>query len=460
MTTQRAVLRLLWRSGRSPTPGGRVAELLQRTGGLTLRRGVPKPIRWRFVESAPGTESCLQSAANSISTNARTRGVAGWLVLYTLVVLQPACRGSTDPVQQSVWTTLAASESYTCGLSPAAEALCWGWVPGYYYGPPPEDSLMPKSAVPLRVPGERRFVDITVGALSVCGLDGERRAYCWGANQLGEVGDSSYVAKRSPSAVAGDLRWRMISMGGAHACGVTLENQAYCWGNQFRGALGNGELAGATPYPVAVLGGLSFAAVYAGLGTSCGITVEGEAYCWGINDYGMLGDSQPPEPGPEIATPSRVVGGLRFTALALGEDHACGIAQDARGYCWGSNATGQLGVESTQSTSSPMLVTGDLRWTSISVGYAHSCGLTTDGSAYCWGNNERGQFGTGDTGKSYAPVVIAGPGTYVAVTAGGNHTCGLTDTGTAFCWGQGNYGQLGDGIFADRLRPVQVAAYP
>jgi alpha-tubulin suppressor-like RCC1 family protein len=95
----------------------------------------------------------------------------------------------------------------------------------------------------------------------------------------------------------------------------------------------------------------------------------------------------------------------------------------------------------------------------VSLGGQHSCGLTTDGAVYCWGNNERGQFGTGATGKASVPELIAAPGTYVAITAGGNHTCGRTAAGTAFCWGQGNYGQLGDGIFADRLRPVEVAAY-
>jgi alpha-tubulin suppressor-like RCC1 family protein len=106
-----------------------------------------------------------------------------------------------------------------------------------------------------------------------------------------------------------------------------------------------------------------------------------------------------------------------------------------------------------------MPVSGDLRWASLSVGAGHTCGLTTDGTAYCWGNGERGRFGTGDTSIALSPKLIADTGTYVAITAGGYHTCALTATGTAFCWGQGKYGQLGDGIFADRLRPVQVAAY-
>lgn len=374
----------------------------------------------------------------------------------TVFALLSACRGSTHPTPPSIWTTLGASEAYTCGLSPTGEALCWGGVGGYYELPL-VDSLIPNSAVPLRVPGGFRFIDITVGALSMCALDAERQAFCWGANVRGEVGDGSYLAKRGPSAVVGGHRWRTISAGGAHVCGVTLEGQTYCWGNQFRGGLGNGALDGATPEPVAVSGGLTFDNVYAGAGTSCALTPEGDAYCWGINDYGMLGDSQPPEPGLESATPSRVVGGLRFASLTIGNYNVCGITHDARAYCWGYG--GVLGNGSTAPSSSPVPVSGDLSWASLSVGNGHTCGLTTEGAAYCWGNAESGRFGNGDTGVALSPQLIADAGTYVAITAGGRHTCARTAAGTAFCWGEGTYGQLGDGIFATRLRPVQVAAY-
>jgi len=377
----------------------------------------------------------------------------------TAIAFLTACRGATDSTPASTWIALGASEAYTCGLSDTREAFCWGGVGGYYDPPPLQDSLMPNSAVPVRVPGGRRFITITVGGLSMCALDSAHKAYCWGANQFGEVGDSSYLAKRGPSAVVGGHSWRMISSGGVHACGVTLEGQTYCWGNQFRGGLGNGSLDGARAEPVGVLGGLTFGSVYAGLGTSCALTPEGEAYCWGINDYGILGDSQTPEPNNESASPVRVVGGHRFASLALGGNHACGLTQDAYVYCWGWNAYGQLGNGSMESSSSPVLVTGDLQWASVSVGYQHTCGLTTAGAAYCWGNNARGQFGTGVTDNSSSPQLIADPGTYITITAGGNHTCGLMASGAAFCWGQGNYGQLGDGVFRDRLRPTRVAGY-
>lgn len=380
-------------------------------------------------------------------------------LLVITFAITAACRGSTDSTPPSMWSALDASEAYTCGLSPTGEALCWGGVGGYYDPAPLTDSLMPNSAVPLRVPGERRFVDMTVGALSMCALDTERRAFCWGANQRGEVGDGSYLAKRGPSAVLGDHRWRMISAGGVHVCGVTVDGQTYCWGNQFRGALGNAALDGASAEPVLVHGGFTFDSVYAGAGTSCAIAPAGEAYCWGINDYGILGDSQTPEPFKESASPSRVAGGYQFGSLALGGNHACGITRDAHLYCWGWNANGQLGNGSTQPSSTPVLVSGDLRWASVSLGNQHSCGLTTAGGVYCWGNNDRGQFGTGTTDKSSSPELIAAPGKYLSIRAGGNHTCGLTANGRALCWGQGDYGQLGDGVMRDRLRPTQVAGY-
>lgn len=354
---------------------------------------------------------------------------------------------------------LGASEAYTCGLSLTGEALCWGGVGGYYDPIPLADSLMPNSAVPLRVPGDRRFVALTVGGLSMCGLDSEREAFCWGTNQYGEVGDGSFLAKRGPSAVIGEQRWQTISAGGVHVCGVTLDGEALCWGNQFRGALGDGKLIGATAEPVPVQGGFTFDSIYAGLGTSCALTPEGEAYCWGINDYGMLGDGQPPAPGPETATPSVVVGGHRFASLALGQDHVCGVTEDAHAYCWGWNAYGQLGNGRNEASSTPVLVNGNLQWTSLSLGYQHSCGVTTASSVYCWGNNERGQFGTGATSNANSPELIAASGRYVSITAGGGHTCGLTRSATALCWGQGNYGQLGDGVMRDRQVPTQVAGY-
>lgn len=404
----------------------------------------------------------LQSAARG-NTSTKFTGVgagqvaSGCLFVVT-AMLVVACRGSTEPLRTSLWTSLAAETWFTCGLAPDALAYCWGGFTGGWRGIPPiADSIAPNSAVPLRVPGGRRFVEITVGETPICVLDEGRAAFCWGPNQAGDVGDGSFVAKRGPSPVKGGHRWKTIDAGMSHVCGVTLAGVTYCWGNGFRGALGNGDLNGGSSEPVAVSGGMTFTAAWAGGGTSCALTADEEAYCWGINDNGMLGDGEPPQPFKESATPIRVVGGLRFRSLAIGNYNVCGITRELSAYCWGYG--GVLGNGSTEPSSVPLPVAGDLKWATLSVGNGHTCGLATDGAAHCWGNGRRGRFGTGDTSVALTPRLIAEPGTYVAITAGGEHTCARKSSGAAFCWGRGDYGQLGDGTFADRLQPVQVAGY-
>jgi len=380
------------------------------------------------------------------------------LVLAIGALSLTVCRGTTEPLAKATWSQIAAGGSYTCGLDSAGTVYCWGGVDGYYLPPSPPDSAIPNSAVPMRVPGALQFAAITVGDLVMCGLDPAGRASCWGSNAFGEVGDLSTVAKRGPSLVVGGHRWRMIDAGGSHVCGVTVEGTAYCWGNNFRGALGlgNGLISGASGEPLRVATGVSFSAVWAGAGTSCALTTDGTAYCWGINDYGMLGDGQSPEPFPENPTPAPVVGGLSFTQLSIGAYNVCGLTLDARAFCWGYG--GVLGNGSTQPSSSPVPVSGDHRWKSLSVGAGHSCGLTTDGAAYCWGNGERGRLGTGDTSIALMPRLVAEPGSYATIVAGAQHSCALSSDNVAFCWGRGDHGELGHGLMRDELRPVQVSA--
>lgn len=53
------------------------------------------------------------------------------------------------------------------------------------------------------------------------------------------------------------------------------------------------------------------------------------------------------------------------------------------------------------------------RWTSLSAGgvpgtASQTCGVATDGLGYCWGSNATGQLGR-PGGSSSVPVRVAGP---------------------------------------------------
>jgi alpha-tubulin suppressor-like RCC1 family protein len=97
-------------------------------------------------------------------------------------------------------------------------------------------------------------------------------------------------------AVAGELSYNQLVSGG-HTCGVTTLNKAYCWGYNFTGALGDGSETNRLT-PTAVLGGLLFDGVTPGDYHTCGVTTTGRAYCWGHNAYGQLGNGT--RTGPQL----------------------------------------------------------------------------------------------------------------------------------------------------------------
>ncbi len=127
-----------------------------------------------------------------------------------------------------------------------------------------------------------------------CALDGSGKAYCWGLNFTGVLGDSTISNRLIPAPVAGGLAFAAVSAGSHHACGLTTNGAAYCWGDNGSGELGDGTTAGRlVPTPVA--GGLTYASLSAGYDYTCGVTTSGAAYCSGGpagngQMYGQLGD--------------------------------------------------------------------------------------------------------------------------------------------------------------------------
>jgi alpha-tubulin suppressor-like RCC1 family protein len=71
----------------------------------------------------------------------------------------------------------------------------------------------------------------------------------------------------------------------------------------------------------------------------CGLTASGEAYCWGFNRWGQLGDGTT----TDKSTPVAVAGGLQFTSLWAGGRRTCGVTTSGTAYCWGEDRYGALG---------------------------------------------------------------------------------------------------------------------
>jgi alpha-tubulin suppressor-like RCC1 family protein len=129
-----------------------------------------------------------------------------------------------------------------------------------------------------------------------------------------------------------------------HTCAVDFSGRAFCWGNGENGQIGNGTITRVSFWPRRVAGVIRFDRVTAeGWYSSCAESSTNQAYCWGDNREGQLGDGTK---APRLV-PTAVVGGLRFRQLSINGFSACGKTDEATLYCWGYNGNGQLGDGTT-----------------------------------------------------------------------------------------------------------------
>jgi len=238
-----------------------------------------------------------------------------------------------------------------------------------------------------------------------------------------------------------------VSVGTEHGCGLSAAGRAYCWGSNRLGQLGDDRtesVAANVSSAVAVATAESFTAISAGANHTCALTRRGEAYCWGLNLTAELAQALVAnECGgfPCSRRPVRVETSVRFDTVSAGFGHTCALSR-GRAFCWGRNDRGQLGTARADDSCdgvpcnvSPLSVAGVSGFTSISAGGDHTCGMA-NGTAYCWGSNQYGQLGVPrSVSSSSRPLPVPSRERLIAIEAKGIVTCARTETGVETCWG-------------------------
>ena len=316
-----------------------------------------------------------------------------------------------------------------------------------------------------------------------CGVGSDQMAYCWGANNFGQLGNGTLSASTVPTAVstsgalAGKTIISLISVQGDNAhCAIASDNQAYCWGYNPLGGLGNGTTNNSS-VPVAVstsgvLSGKTIKTIAGGGGNvTCAIASDNQAYCWGTGSGGSLGNNSSSDSSVPVAvSTSGVLSGKTLTNISVGNGHVCALDTAGKAYCWGSNSQGQLGNGSTTSSSVPVAVStsGVLNGktlVSISLSNDFGCALDTAGKAYCWGGSgSSGELGNGSTTGSTVPVAVSTTGvlngkalTSISSAGAYEHVCALDTSGKAYCWGNNAYNVFCDGTSTNSSVPVAVS---
>ena len=395
---------------------------------------------------------------------------------------------------QGTFTELASEDTMVCGRRSDGQAECWG-SPMEVAPRNPHEPMSARLAVgggevcvlnavgdadcvgaaPTMRPPPGRYLRLSLGDASGCGLLLDGSARCWGAS-LGPA----------PTATMTE-----VSVGEAHACGLQADAGVVCWGDNAAGQLD------APPG--------EYRTVLAGDRYSCALSTEGSVTCWGDDPLAagvpvgggfrsLLGTDTvicaSRETGPAKCwgeggawLPQVIASGVPVAALgdyfacylwnrelfcdgdysrdvpgfppeyyvvavAAAGDMACGIDNLNRLDCSGGTSfehrystlrigTGQVaaGASHTCNLASDGLVDcwGDnavgqraappLRARTLSVEADHACAIATDGSVRCWGDDSRG-------GNQSPAGLVARD-----VDAGQFNACAVRGDGDAACWG-------------------------
>lgn len=361
---------------------------------------------------------------------------------------------------------VAASAGFTCALDDRGAAWCWGLGYAGQLGIGYGVWSMPQ---PVAVTGGHTFVSITAGLAHACGVTAAGAAWCWGANDFGQLGDGvpATGGVGTPRRVAGGHAWRTLAAGHSSTCGITTAGEGLCWGAGTEGAIGMSGDGVHTeqlqPAPITAAAG-PWQSLSLATHVSCGLRGQGEAVCSSASLS-------------LVTTAGANAGGARWSALRVSslrwEDdqmpsfsivftftHACGISLQGNALCWGSAEHGELGIgtaSSTGTTTPAPVLGGQGDWTAIDAGGGYSCGLRAQ-APWCWGRNDWGQLGDGTRTPRHAPVAVAGAHAFVRIATGLTHACGIRQDGATFCWGANAFGEVGDGTTTTRDTPVRITA--
>ena len=180
--------------------------------------------------------------------------------------------------------------------------------------------------------------------------------------------------------------------------------RAYCWGDNTYGELGNGNHRQQHPVGgshLGVLSGVILTQITAGYYFTCALSSTGSVYCWGRNTEGELGNGATTASSTPVAvSTSGVLAGITVTQITSDGGYSeCALGSNGAAYCWGKNNNGQLGNNTVSNSSVPVAVStsgvlSGVTLTQVSSGTNSTCALSSTGAAYCWGGNTTASWAT------------------------------------------------------------------
>ncbi|WP_158542252.1 hypothetical protein [Lujinxingia litoralis] len=445
-------------------PGWRVEEIRVEPATLHLVQGERRPLEVRFFDRHGAPVNAPELLADVVWTSHDPSVVA----IEAGGELRGAGEGSAqvevrfEDLEQVVdvevryerWRKVSLSYGRTCALNWEGEVYCWGAnTEGLIRSESPTGMVFEE---PTRRTGLSDIVDIALTYSHACAADRRGRVYCWGDNRGNQAGMEGADLVPNPLRV-GELEGiAKVAVGRQHSCALSHEGEMHCWGNNVEGAIGEGAgVSIAWPFKIAIDEAIDAMALNSS--NTCALTESGKVYCWGNNRNGVV---NPRREESNIPRPERIVLPGRAQSVAVSVLAACAVLNNGEPYCWGQNATGNIGFLPNIELYDPTRVPEVPALSHVEMSPYGVCGLSTTEELWCWGVNVHGQLGHGVKSRHAEPAKVIGEHRWQAVELSDDTTCGLDTDGEIWCWGRNDTAQVGDGrqVTGHPLRPVRGEA--
>ena len=222
-------------------------------------------------------------------------------------------------------------------------------------------------------------------------------------------------------------------------------------------------------------------------GFSLAVGSDGNAYTWGSNQYGQLGDGTTADRTTPVMVrkPAGVPTDFTYVQVAAGGYHSLAIGSDGYVYAWGLNWSGQLGNNTSGGymtapvrvcdPNSPTDASRGLKAIQVSAGRDHSLAVDKDGNTWAWGDNWSGQLGNSTNTNTSNPTLVpkqvllnpndANTGLKaMQISAGYWHSLAIDTNGHTWAWGYNYHGEIGssanNGTFNPNPVPKQILLNP
>ncbi len=242
----------------------------------------------------------------------------------------------------------------------------------------------------------------------------------WGNNSNGQIGDNSNNNRINPVYVTGlpsGKKAIAIAAGEAHSLALMNDGTVWAWGSNQSGQLGRGNTPD-SKIAVQVLGAGgngflgSVVAIACGSNSSFALLNDGTVRSWGKNNKGQLalGNAAAAiQYNPAIALDSTGATLTNITTIKSGNEFTLFLHKNGTVQACGDRTKSQLGDGSgTVSRTTPLVIRNFGNVKSIHCGWDYALAIKKDSTVFCWGNNASGQLGVNSYSQVFTPAQLLG----------------------------------------------------